>query len=226
MISCILPTYNRPSETYDRIVELRNQTIAHLLEIIVVNDGSYLDYSKIESIKDIKYIKLEYNSGSVSIPRAIGISHSTMPYIAHIDDDVFNFTYKMELLLNHITRTDTLLCYGARITKELNGIEQISYTQPLWDPRETWGVDGGQFIYKNIYNKIPYIFCRRACDYETAKAIAMYDYSFSSIPNVVCNYIWHGKNRSLDPLTKERKIYPRSFEKYFKNLTYKLPIEI
>jgi glycosyltransferase involved in cell wall biosynthesis len=227
MISCIIPTYNRPDNALSTIESIYNQTIFNKvpIEIIVVNDGSTEDYSNIKNLKNIKYIELEENSKSVSIPRAIGISYAIGSYIAHMDDDVVNFKNKLELLYSKIIETNTNLCYGSRITVDLQGNQAIEFIDS-WDPRKTWGIDGGQFIYKNLYNKIPYVFCRRACDYETAKAIANYDYRFSFIKDPVCAYIWHGKNRSLDNSTITNQIYPRKFSKYFNKLNYILPEKI
>jgi len=227
MISCIIPTYNRPDRALTTISDLWDQTIRSKIpiEIIVVNDGSTLDYSFIENLKHIKYIRLDENSQSVSIPRAIGISYATGKYIAHIDDDVLNYKNKLELLYNKIEETNTNLCYGARSTVSMDGYYTMNY-EPSWDPRTGWGVDGGQFIYKNLYNKIPYVFCRRACDYETAKAISLYEHKISTIPDIVCQYEWHGSNRSLKEETKTRKIYPKKFEKYFGKINFDIPEEI
>lgn len=229
-ISCIMPSYNRPAFVLQRIKELDQQSYINW-ELIVVDDGSDCSYQDVINIDrpNIKYIKLKENSKSVSIPRAIGISYSTGELISHMDDDIEIYPQKFNLLASpFFNNPNLLLSYGDRHTtranvKELNVIEN-------WNPSlpQGWGVDGSQFIYKaSVYKKINYVFCRRACDYETAKAI--YNISFHPflrIPHPVCNYIWHDNNRSIDLGNLKVPIYPSKFRSYFKDPTISLPDEI
>jgi len=224
MISCIIPSFNRIKFLENQILSLKEQSYKDI-EIIVVDDGSTQDYSIVKKMSDVKYIRLEENSSSVSIPRAIGISHSTRKYIAPIDDDIINLPNKFEKLLHDIETKNTLLSYGDRYTQYQNRVVLDKFGK-LWDPRKEHGIDGSQYIYLNIYDKIPYVFSRRACDYHTAQAIANYNYKFSYIGEPVSVYVWHTSNRSLDSSNLDKKIYPSKFSKYFKKLYYSLPEEI
>lgn len=221
LISCILPTFNRINFLQMRINELLAAVNCDL-EIIVINDGG--KNIKCNSNK-IKIINLTDNSGSVSIPRNIGISHCQGDYICHIDDDVIQYPRKFEILAQLLEKNNTHLVYGQRYEiKNEHIIKTSNITE--WNPKEdgSWGVDNGQIMYKrSIYNHIPYVFCRRGCDWELAKQIRKISNPFVSTNEVVCGYIWHNNNRSLNDNTKIKKIYPSKYKKYFIDEKIELP---
>ena len=92
MISCILPTCRGGTWVTDRLYELSISTYKDL-DIIIVEDG-YVEPYIIPDSLPVRVIKLDKNSNSVSIPRAIGISYAIGDYIAHIDDDVIIYSNK------------------------------------------------------------------------------------------------------------------------------------
>jgi glycosyltransferase involved in cell wall biosynthesis len=228
LISAIVPTYNRPKFLESTLLALYEQTFKDF-EVIVVDDGSndyeanfnkmICDvYSKMEL--DIKYIKLHKNSGTVSIPRNIGVANATGQYIAPVDDDCFCEREKFEIL-SELMGDNVVLAYGERIDCEKrNGtINQlnISNTSYLAGQKFRLGVDNGQFIYKNdTYTKVGPAFPINACDWETYKLLAPYG-DFAYTPDVVCKYIWHENNSSRTP--KEKRVDPMKvlgeFKQYF-----------
>jgi glycosyltransferase involved in cell wall biosynthesis len=216
LVSCILPTYNRPSFLARSLLCLENQTNKNF-EVIIVNDGG-TPISLDTKISNITVVDLEQNSGSVTIPRNIGISRAKGEFIAHIDDDVMSLALKLELLTTAIG--SNILAYGNRVESR-NGYSQFSYPPVIkkWNPSlpDGWGVDGGQFIYRaEFYNQNPYVFARRACDWELAKRLWKYKpFSFVHVDSNVCIYEWHNTNRSNDETTKIKKIYPSKFKEYF-----------
>ncbi len=215
LVSCILPTYNRPLFLEESLSSLENQSHQNF-EVIIVNDGGAAPILNTK-ISNITVINLEKNSGSVTIPRNIGISRAKGEFIAHIDDDVISLRDKLQLLVSNIEYN--LLCYGNRI--DITDTGSIQYVPPIhnWNPSlpQGWGVDGGQFIYRSaFYDTNPYVFARRACDWELAKRIwASNPNSFKHVNNYVCAYRWHANNRSKDETTKIKKIYPGKFKEYF-----------
>ena len=218
LVSCILPTYNRSERLKTRINEIISQTYFNW-ELIIVDDGSTDDTVKIVEpyLRDvrIKYKKLHKNSGSVSIPRNVGISWSTGKYICHIDDDVVQRREKLEKLVSVLDDVECVLAFGQRINYTEQTGERNSTSFTHWNPFETVGIDTGQIMYRSsVYESVPLVFCRRACDWELAKAIHHLG-KFNSIPDIVCEYIWHGKNRSLDDSTKEKVIHPTEFKEEF-----------
>tara|TARA_R110002074_G_scaffold402324_1_gene607077 strand:- start:147886 stop:148548 length:663 start_codon:yes stop_codon:yes gene_type:complete len=198
------------------------------LEVIVVNDGgepfTYDD-------KRVKIIDLKENSGSVSIPRNIGLSWAQGEYICHTDDDVIHLPEKITLLSNALRDFDTLLAFGQRhechvteadeslIATWKKGTKLVPTPKDSWDPSVPggWGVDNGQIMYKRcVYDFIDPVYARRGCDYALAKEIKSISINdFKSIPDVVCDYIWHNKNRSRDASNLEKEIHPSNFTSYF-----------
>lgn len=219
LISAIMPTYNRADFLEGRIYDILNQTYEDW-ELIIVDDGSTdgtTDF--INSNYDdqrISVITLPENSGSVSIPRAVGLFKSRGEFIAHVDDDVENYLDKFEILVNAIG--DKTLCYGDRFTTDMHGNIQRS-SIPDWNPlaENGWGVDGGQFIYRaSIYDTVPIKFPKRGCDWEVAKQARSLG-EFAYVPTIISHYVFHGKNRSLDESTKTKEIYPEKYKEYFVN---------
>jgi glycosyltransferase involved in cell wall biosynthesis len=226
LISAILPTYNRSNFLIERILEIKNQTYDNW-ELLIINDNSSDDTE--EKVKPyisekIKLINLKKNSGSVSIPRAIGICNSIGEFIAPIDDDVVNLPNKFEDLINGFEK-NIVLSYGNRKnfycdSKTLT--EDIK--KPNWNPLENngWGIDNGQFIYKsNVYEKIPITFPKRACDWELAKLIKPLG-EFKYIDKTVSIYQVHDKNRSHDESTKYKDIYPEEYEEFFNRKRFEI----
>lgn len=219
-----MPTYNRWSYVAQRIEELRaaqeaSQSIR--LALIVVDDHSatFCPPRILRSIYEIggRYLRLHRNSGSVSIPRAIGIAHSSGEFIAHVDDDVVVPKHRFESLIPHFLGGVDLV-YGAAKIQHVDGTSAESFI-PDWNPsaEHGWGVDGGQFVYRrSVFNKVPLHFAMRGCDWELAKRIYT-GANFRSVNSIVSNYIWHGGNRSLDETTKHRHIFPQMFRMYFRH---------
>lgn len=225
MISCILPTHRGGYLVTERLTEL-NESRYKDLEVIIVEDGPVKEYRVPESL-NVKVIKLEENSGSVSIPRAVGLSYAKGEFISHVDDDVMQLPNKFEVLVSSIG--DNYLCYGNRMNLILPGAPNhtgsntdIYYEniRPItnWNPLqpEGWGVDNGQYIYRaDVWKKNKFIFPKRGCDWETAKLIARTNNKFKYVDSIVCIYIWHKDNRSNNDATKTKEIYPEKYTKYF-----------
>jgi len=222
-----MPTYNRADFLKKRFYELVNSCYKDW-ELIVVDDGSSDDTEKImkEAVENeprIKYVKLPRNSGCVSIPRAVGITRAEGEFIAPWDDDIHHATDKLTTLVGALSGTDSVLAYGDRYTKDET--DKVAYcTLADWDPtgEPGWGVDGGQYIYRHsVYEKMELVFCRRACDWHTAKEIWKVKPGFVHVKQAVMIYAWHGGNRSLDDSTKEKEINPEHFKFYFEDSEYK-----
>lgn len=239
-ISCVIPTYNR-SEFLKKSLEqistiATNEDCKAVLEIIVVDDGSNEFESAINKsicdsyrILDINYIKLEENSGTVSIPRNIGISHISGRTIAPVDDDCMCGFYKFECLYNALYYEyydDVYVAFGNRMESSykdgsITGVRQVSSRNQ--NPHEV-GLDNGQFIYKaDVYEFIKPVFAINACDWELYKQIANFG-KFVYVDEIVCNYLWHNNNISiLKP--KPMRVNPYDvldkYKKYFKDGPFK-----
>jgi glycosyltransferase involved in cell wall biosynthesis len=222
-ICCVIPTFNRWDFLAQRITELeqvyREAQGAFKLEIVVVDDHSSL-FCPAPLIRHIyalsgRYLRLHKNSGCVSIPRNVGIANSVSAYIAHIDDDVKIFPDKFQILMQGFSAPIDLV-YGGLIIEDAAGNTGYSFRKD-WNPSlpNGYGVDGSQFIYRrSVYAKIPLHFAMRGCDWELAKKIYT-GANFASVDVPVAVYKWHGGNRSLDPQTKVRPIFPSLYAPYF-----------
>ncbi len=213
-VSCILPTFNRRNEARTRIYEILKHN-NEKVEIIVVNDGG-TDIGP-NSCDRVKIINLPFNSGSVSIPRNIGITHAQGEYICHIDDDVIQYPRKIQILSKMLDESDTKLVFGQR-NEMRNGQIQPTPQKLEWNPTSLngWGVDNGQIMYRrDVYKDIGLCFARRACDWELAKKIRPISKPFLATREPVCCYIWHDSNRSLNEATKTTPIHPGRFKEFF-----------
>jgi len=103
LFSIIIPTYNRPVQLIRAINSIIKQTYK-LFEIIVVNDGSSLNYDEVEkemlSYPEIIYIK-QINSGR-SVARNKGIEKANGQFICFLDDDDYYLPNHLEVLYNEI----------------------------------------------------------------------------------------------------------------------------
>lgn len=210
LISIVMPTFNRRAFLPARIDEIVQQSYTNW-ELIVVNDGGEDVSELFKDVPNTRYINLSKNSKSVSIPRNVGISYARGEFICPADDDVEINKYKLEILVNNIDYAP--LCYGNRLENfVLEGKVKAGKVFTDWNPLEGSGVDNGQLIYrKSVYEKIPYIVSTHACDYHLAKEIYSQCGPFKYVDETVCEYIWHGSNRSHSP---ERKKVPLLVQDY------------
>lgn len=104
-ISIIIPIYNTKPEYFN---ECLKSAVSNKTEIIVIDDGSTIDYSDITSKYDnINYIKTA-NHG-VSCARNIGILTSTKEYVTFLDSDDYLNKNAIEKFENVINGNDIVL---------------------------------------------------------------------------------------------------------------------
>jgi glycosyltransferase involved in cell wall biosynthesis len=226
-VACVIPTFNRWNFLAERITELeiasQELTDSIRLEIVVVDDHSATPCPP-QLIRRIyalsgRYIRLHKNSGSVSVPRNVGIANSSADFIAHIDDDVGILPGKFRALMSVFSENIDLV-YAGVVIEDKDGNAGYSFRKD-WNPSlpNGYGVDGSQFFYRRrVYEKTPLHFAMRGCDWELAKRI-FNNTNFDSTDVPVAVYKWHGSNRSLDPETKVRPIFPAHFAAYFQSWT-------
>jgi len=88
LVSVIIPTYNRPTYLKQALDSVVNQTYTNM-EIIVVDDGSEVNYAQeiCNKFKNTRYIYKK--NGGLSSARNYGILNAKGEYIAFLDDDDF-----------------------------------------------------------------------------------------------------------------------------------------
>ena len=103
-ISVILPNYNSSRFLHRSISSVLSQTYKNF-ELIIVDDcstDSSIKIIKYFKKKDnrIRYFKTKKNSGTVSVPRNLGISKSKGRYVAFIDADDYWYPDKLNYQTN------------------------------------------------------------------------------------------------------------------------------
>mgnify|MGYP000087101470 CR=1 FL=1 len=197
-VSVILPTYNREKFLKRAVEDILNSSYEDI-QLIVVNDGSTDSTPEIlnEFSKDIVIIELENNSGTVCVPRNIGISYSTGEFLVHADDDVITHKDKFSILVDAIKNDkDNVLSYGDRIDRHSDGRE-VYQKIPNWNPLSATGVDNGQILYKSrVYKDVDFSWVYRACDWASCKKFyRLGKFEYVNLP--VSTYLWHDDNRSI-----------------------------
>lgn len=211
LISVILPTYNRPQFLRASLHHIYSSQLSNCeLEIIIVDDGSTEDNLSVifdyDKLLNIYYIKLDQNSQTVCVPRNIGISWANGRIIAPTDDDCFVLPNKFNNLFNKLNEDlANIMAFGNREVYHidnngdfnLSSVVDCAHFQNLPYKRDV-GLDNGQFIYRtDVYNSIDPIFSINACDWYTYSSFHHLG-NFAHINESVCQYLWHGKNISLN----------------------------
>lgn len=115
LVSVIITTFNREIYLEEAIVSVVNQTYTNI-EIIVVDDGSNLNYAAY--ICD-KYVNCTYhykNNGGLSSARNYGVSLAKGDYIAFLDDDDFWECSKLEKQVRILEAYPTIDCVHCSAT--------------------------------------------------------------------------------------------------------------
>lgn len=223
IISVIVPTYNRSHFLGPLLKSLDICVSSPILDIIIVDDGSdeyhsgvnaliFREYEIEGNFHSLRYIKIDYNSGTVCIPRNIGISYSLGRTISPTDDDCLPRNKKFAQLYELLWANDkTLLAFGDReeyqsdINGDFNYYRTVNCSKFMLSKQEV-GLDNGQFIYKaDAYQFTPPQFPINACDWELYSRFAPYG-DFSYCGQAVCKYLWHGSNISHTP--KHKRVDP------------------
>ena len=236
IISIIIPTYNRPQFLSKALNTLIKCERSDKFDVIIVEDGS-TEFSSASNQKlisevagkffNLQYIRLSENSGTVSIPRNIGISYAIGRTLAHVDDDCISKIKKYTMVDNLWAKESNLLVYGDREEYGLNGntfeyLKTVNCSQ-FAIHKKAVGIDNGQFLYKaDAYKYIQPSFAINACDWELYSSFADFgDFEYVEMP--VCKYLWHSGNISKIP--KPLRVKPldvlANFMQYFNDGEFK-----
>lgn len=115
LVSCIIPTKDRPELVSRAIRSVLNQT-HQKKEIIVIDDSANDDTMHALSIygKDIRYIKNETSRGAC-YSRNVGIGEAKGDFMAFLDDDDAWMTRKIESQLEFTRRYPIISCNNTTI---------------------------------------------------------------------------------------------------------------
>ena len=109
LVSVIVPTFNRHEFLERTLISIDNQTYKNI-EIIVVDDGSKINYAE-KICKQFSNCKYYYkNNGGVSSARNYGIQKAKGAYIAFLDDDDLFLPHKIEVQVAILLQKKDIYC--------------------------------------------------------------------------------------------------------------------
>jgi len=127
ILSVIIPTYNRSTLLKECLESLSNQTLKSF-EVIVVDDGSTYDVSKIVNsfsrrFNKISLIRIEKNTGRPGFVRNQGINIVKGRLVAFIDDDcIADEKWAEKIIFSHKEFRDINVIQGSLDNPDKNNI--------------------------------------------------------------------------------------------------------
>lgn len=134
----IITTYNRPKKLIRAIQSVLDQTYKNF-EIIIVNDGSTLDYTEVESFISKFSTQIRYfckQNEERSIARNFGVIQSKGKFICFLDDDDYYLNNHLQTLYDEILKHNFipgLYHTYSKILKPNNVLELIPLIQRTTD---------------------------------------------------------------------------------------------
>jgi glycosyltransferase involved in cell wall biosynthesis len=119
-VSVVIPFYNRCETTIKAVESVLRQSYDNI-EVLLVNDGSTEDITKIQNLvrvhENVRLIDVEKNSGP-AFARNIGIEESTGEYIAFLDSDDEFVENKIKLQLTKMVSHNPVISYTTYIRRD------------------------------------------------------------------------------------------------------------
>ena len=119
-VSVVIPFYNRVDKTLKGLESVCSQSYENI-EIVLVDDGSTVDISKLERFvkerKNVKFVALKTNSGPAAA-RNLGIKNSDGEYIAFLDSDDEFMPDKIEKQLASMVKHNLDVSYTSYLKRE------------------------------------------------------------------------------------------------------------
>ena len=169
LVSLYIPVFNA-EKTIGMVIEAAKKQTLEPNEIIVVNDGSIDDTSKIvKSFKNINLINLNKEKG-ISYCRNLAIAESKNNFIASLDHDVLPEENWLQNILESLLYNKSSYCGGKMIEKytknSVNKWRALRYKQ-------NWGD-------KDLINP-PFVFgCNTIQHKDTWKKVGGYDVQYKT----------------------------------------------
>ncbi|SFB21061.1 Glycosyltransferase involved in cell wall bisynthesis [Flavobacterium swingsii] len=123
LVSVIIPTYNREEYLDIAIQSVISQTYKNI-EILVIDDGSKINYAEDICAKYKQCIYLYKENGGLSSARNFGVKNAKGKYIALLDDDDLFLNTKIEKQVTVLEKDKEIFCVhsAAKIIND-NGVE-------------------------------------------------------------------------------------------------------
>lgn len=109
LVSIVIPFYSGVEWLTEALISVQNQTYKNL-EVLVINDGSKEDISKIHNILDIDIHIIYKENGGPASARNLGIEKSSGKYIAFLDSDDLWMPDKLSQQIGYMEKTNSIWC--------------------------------------------------------------------------------------------------------------------
>jgi glycosyltransferase involved in cell wall biosynthesis len=135
MIDIIIPAYNAHNTIIKTLFSIANQTVKDQINVIIINDNSYNDYSeaitRFKDLLNIKEIILQKNGGP-GVARQIGIDNSNSPFIMFIDaDDILIDALAVDGILKFMDSDPNCAMVSANFLEQVSFGELVSHENDL-----------------------------------------------------------------------------------------------
>jgi glycosyltransferase involved in cell wall biosynthesis len=167
LVSVIIPTYNRKEYLQESIESVVNQSYKNI-EIIVVDDGSDINYAQEICSKYTNCIYLFKTNGGLSSARNFGIKHANGDYIALLDDDDLFLPSKIQKQVEILNTKSEIFCVHSSagiiddrgvVTGELIGASNEKAHKRtglvFWNALGTWVVKSPTPMFRrDVFDKV------------------------------------------------------------------------
>jgi len=208
VVSVVIPTYNQAELLEKALRSVLDQTF-HDWEVIVVDNFS-TDNTRdiVEKFQDCRFRYLQCrNNGIIAASRNLGVKHSNGGYIAFLDSDDLWYPSKLSTALEYLSKGADAVCHGMWIRSDGNPMLKNIPQQPKGSFFEallflgnsiittsTVVVKRDWLIHYDAFSEDPQIVT--AEDYDLWLRLLKNNISWKVIPEVLGEYIIHGKNES------------------------------
>lgn len=169
LVSVIIPTFNRETYLESAIQSVVNQSYKNI-EILVVDDGSKINYAEIICRKYPNCTYLYKENGGLSSARNFGIKKANGNYIALLDDDDLFLPSKIEKQVSILENKHDVFCVHSSAkmidekgqeTGEIIGASSNKAHKRsgnvFWNALGTWVVKSPTPLFrKEVFNKITF----------------------------------------------------------------------
>jgi len=160
-VTVVMPTYNRAALLPNAIRSALNQTVAHLCDIVVVDDGSTDDTREVVASFGSRIHYLYQPNAGLAAARNTAIRASRNEFVAFLDDDDEWEPDKTERQLDAFRRwPEALLVAGRATARYADGRTKPHPLPPIPLDQQT---DFAPRLFENNFLCVPMVLVRRRC---------------------------------------------------------------
>jgi glycosyltransferase involved in cell wall biosynthesis len=160
-VTVVMPTYNRAALLPNAIQSALSQTVAHLCDIVVVDDGSTDNTRNVVAAFEARVRYVYQPNAGLAAARNTGIRASGDEYVAFLDDDDEWEPDKIEQQLDAFRRwPEAVLVAGRATARYADGRTKPHPLPPIPLDKPT---DFAPWLFENNFLSVPMVLVRRRC---------------------------------------------------------------